>query len=421
MDDVFKALGRPEPPGAARPSERAQRPDAARALPRPRHGPPVGEQAPRGARGGEPRHHRAPRAGRSSTTSTRRPINEIADRWITPLRPGPGGSPRRPETRTGGHRHDHSDHARRSSTRPTSAPRPSGCGRRSPNPPSPRRYWDIDFETDWQPGSPMTWGQATASTIADPEQVVLEADPPRRLSYTWHTFTPEWAAAVGFERRARARSRPSPVRRSCSRSSPIGAARQAHGRPRRVRRRSSTVLQMISGGWPRVVGAMKTLLETGDLDDGYAAGAVVGRARARGPRRTDHARGTRRLVDAGRQPEPAVLGGELTFASTTSTSPSRVEHVEPPRWSYGRAPSRRISPNGSATTVWFDAARRATGRALDIDFVQVGLLPTCDCFDVCPGVGPLRGELGQASAAGDGGQPRGSAEWDAARVTTGAR
>jgi hypothetical protein len=32
-------------------------------------------------------------------------------------------------------------------------------------------------------------------TIADPEQVVLESDPYRRLSYPWHTFTPEWAVA----------------------------------------------------------------------------------------------------------------------------------------------------------------------------------------------------------------------------------
>jgi hypothetical protein len=27
--------------------------------------------------------------------------------------------------------------------------------------------------------------------IDDPAQVVLESDPYRRLSYTWHTFTPE--------------------------------------------------------------------------------------------------------------------------------------------------------------------------------------------------------------------------------------
>src|SRR4051794_33281020 len=51
-----------------------------------------------------------------------------------------------------------------------------------------RRYWGATFETDWTPGSTMTWHQFDC-TIADPEQVVLEADPYRRLSYTWHTFT----------------------------------------------------------------------------------------------------------------------------------------------------------------------------------------------------------------------------------------
>ena len=30
-------------------------------------------------------------------------------------------------------------------------------------------------------------------------QVILEADPPHRLAYTWHTITPEWAAAVGMD------------------------------------------------------------------------------------------------------------------------------------------------------------------------------------------------------------------------------
>jgi hypothetical protein len=29
--------------------------------------------------------------------------------------------------------------------------------------------------------------------VSDPQQVILEADLPHRLSYTWHTFTPEWA------------------------------------------------------------------------------------------------------------------------------------------------------------------------------------------------------------------------------------
>ena len=53
-----------------------------------------------------------------------------------------------------------------------------------------RRWWQTTFETDWAVGSQMTWDN-NGVIIADPEQVVLESDPYRRLSYTWHTFTPE--------------------------------------------------------------------------------------------------------------------------------------------------------------------------------------------------------------------------------------
>ena len=65
-----------------------------------------------------------------------------------------------------------------------------------------QRYWSAAFETDWQAGSPMVW-HLFGVRIADPEQVVLEADPPRRLSYTWHTFTPELAERRGERRRVR--------------------------------------------------------------------------------------------------------------------------------------------------------------------------------------------------------------------------
>jgi DNA-binding transcriptional ArsR family regulator len=43
-----------------------------------------------------------------------------------------------------------------------------------------RRYWNLEYETDWKVGSPITWEQRGV-TIADPEQVVLESDPYRRL------------------------------------------------------------------------------------------------------------------------------------------------------------------------------------------------------------------------------------------------
>src|SRR5260221_11725539 len=65
-----------------------------------------------------------------------------------------------------------------------------------------RRYWDVEFDTDWRHGSTMTWVRDGLRN-AHPEQLVLECDPPRRLSYTWHTFTPEWAAAVGIDEEVR--------------------------------------------------------------------------------------------------------------------------------------------------------------------------------------------------------------------------
>jgi hypothetical protein len=35
--------------------------------------------------------------------------------------------------------------------------------------------------------------------VSDPEQVILESDAYRRLAYTWHTITPEWAVEVGMD------------------------------------------------------------------------------------------------------------------------------------------------------------------------------------------------------------------------------
>src|ERR1700677_5144780 len=58
-----------------------------------------------------------------------------------------------------------------------------------------RRYWETSFITDWAKGSPMTW-DSHGVVVSDSEQVVIESDPYRPLSYTWHTFTPELAARL---------------------------------------------------------------------------------------------------------------------------------------------------------------------------------------------------------------------------------
>ena len=73
------------------------------------------------------------------------------------------------------------------------------------------RYWrhreagGKTFPSDWKVGS--CWELVHADiglVVSDPAMVILESDPPRRLSYTWHTFTPEWAAAVGLDPEAAA-------------------------------------------------------------------------------------------------------------------------------------------------------------------------------------------------------------------------
>src|SRR5206468_10557321 len=66
------------------------------------------------------------------------------------------------------------------------------------------RYWATTFDSDWKPGSPMTW-HTRGLAIADPAQVVVESEPYSRLSYTWHTFTPEWAESLDLTDDARCR------------------------------------------------------------------------------------------------------------------------------------------------------------------------------------------------------------------------
>ena len=125
-----------------------------------------------------------------------------------------------------------------------------------------QRYWDLSFDTDWKPGSPMTWRERGGS-ISDPGQQVLECDPPRRLAYTWHTFTPEAADRAGVEADVLAAIAAEPRSKVAFDLEPGGPTvrlRVTHDgfEP------GSTVLKMISEGWPELVSSLKTLLETGE-------------------------------------------------------------------------------------------------------------------------------------------------------------
>ena len=121
------------------------------------------------------------------------------------------------------------------------------------------RYWETTLRSDWRVGSTVTW-EHHGDTIADPEQVVLEADPPRRLAYTWHTFTPEWAETHGYSDELRATVAAEPRSKVTFEIEPVGDTVKLtviHDgfEP------GSTVLTMISTGWPQLLADLKTLLE----------------------------------------------------------------------------------------------------------------------------------------------------------------
>ena len=132
------------------------------------------------------------------------------------------------------------------------------------------RYWRHQragpktFRSDWKVGS--TWDllhEDVGLTVHDPDQLILESEPPTRLAYAWHSVTPEWAAEVGMDDataeawRAEPRSKVGvdieEIRDGVVKLTLVHDGFEA----------GSVVLPAISEGWPAVLSSLKTLLETG--------------------------------------------------------------------------------------------------------------------------------------------------------------
>jgi uncharacterized protein YndB with AHSA1/START domain/DNA-binding transcriptional ArsR family regulator len=125
-----------------------------------------------------------------------------------------------------------------------------------------RRYWGATFQTDWKEGSTMTWEQLGV-TCDDSDQVVLESEPYSRLSYTWHTFTPELAESIRLTDEAQERISAEPRSKVTFDIEPLGDLVKltvVHDgfEP------GSVVAAMVSEGWPPILSSLKTLLETGE-------------------------------------------------------------------------------------------------------------------------------------------------------------
>ena len=117
-----------------------------------------------------------------------------------------------------------------------------------------RQYWfGMHCESDWKPGSP--WKLVFADgRIADAGEIV-EADPPRRLVIKWRN---EWNAEMKaeghslctFEIEAVPDASPQAVKLSITHS---------------IERAESKFIEAVSGGWPRIISNLKSLLETGSV------------------------------------------------------------------------------------------------------------------------------------------------------------
>jgi len=113
-----------------------------------------------------------------------------------------------------------------------------------------KQYWfGMHCETDWKPGS--SWKLVFADgRIADAGEIV-EADQPRRLAIKWRNeFRPEFKSE-GYSR--------------CTMDlEPVdGAVKLTITHV--MDRAQSKLIGAVSGGWPRILSNLKSLLETGEV------------------------------------------------------------------------------------------------------------------------------------------------------------
>jgi uncharacterized protein YndB with AHSA1/START domain len=238
-----------------------------------------------------------------------------------------------------------------------------------------RRYWDgWELESDWEKGSPIVWRHGDL-VIADAEQVVLESDPPRRLSYTWHSFTAAWARASNIDEQVRAQLDSEPRSKATFDIEPDGSGVQLTVTHDAIVE-GTRLLTMVSGGWPAVIGSMKTLLE----GDAYSSHLVVNASRSEVFRTLSTIEGLRGwwTLDVTGSPE---AGGELRFGFNDHAIFMRVVRADEDvvEW---QCREHENLPEWAGTTVRFELFDRP-GPSTRVLFHHVGLAPSCDCYEQC--------------------------------------
>jgi len=128
-----------------------------------------------------------------------------------------------------------------------------------------KQYWfGMRSESEWKPGSPWRL-VATDGQVWDSGEVV-EADPPRRLVLRWqHMMKPELKSEGPTLCTMELEQQGAAVKLSITHT---------------IEREASKVITAVSGGWPKVLSNLKSLLETGSiaLEEPYPANAQEARA-----------------------------------------------------------------------------------------------------------------------------------------------
>ncbi|MFE9577149.1 SRPBCC family protein [Nocardia sp. NPDC006044] len=133
-----------------------------------------------------------------------------------------------------------------------------------------RRYWfGVAMQSDWRVGSPVKWQNMPGEEFQDLGQVVLAADPPRLLTYSWHLLQPAHAMLFGWTDEEFAEYVKEPRTKVTFDLQPEGDGKVRllviHDgfEPGSVMYRAISGQLEGSGGWPGLMRNMKALLETG--------------------------------------------------------------------------------------------------------------------------------------------------------------
>ena len=113
-----------------------------------------------------------------------------------------------------------------------------------------RKYWSgVSVESGWEKGS--AWKLAYPDGRVTDTGEILEIDPPRRMVIRWQH---EWMPELKAEGPARCTIELEPVGRAVKLTI-----------THEIDRPDSGLVKAVSGGWPRILSNLKSLLETGEV------------------------------------------------------------------------------------------------------------------------------------------------------------